>query len=53
MNSEDTLYGQIKNGVLTLSGNNASIRVDGGSLVVSDGPTQVPPDHRGPAPSLA
>src|SRR6516225_11436602 len=53
MNSEDTLYGRIKNGVLTLSGNNASIRVDGGHLVVSDGPTQVPPDHRGPAPSLA
>ena len=53
MNSEDTLYGRVKNGVLTLSGNNASIRVDGGHLVVSDGPTQVPPDHRGPAPSLA
>jgi CRISPR-associated endonuclease Cas1 len=52
MNSEDTLYGQIKNGVLTLSGNNASIRVDGGSLVLSDGPTLVPPDYRGPAPSL-
>jgi CRISPR-associated endonuclease Cas1 len=52
MNSEDTLYGRVKNGVLTLSGNNASIRVDGGSLVVSDGPTRVPPDHRGPAPSL-
>ena len=53
MNSEDTLYGRVKNGVLTLSGNNASIRVDGGHLVISDGPTQVPPDHRGPAPSLA
>ena len=53
LNSEDTLYGRVKNGVLTLSGNNASIRVDGGHLVVSDGPTQVPPGHRGPAPSLA
>jgi len=30
MDSEDTLYGRIKNGVLTLPGNNASIRVDGG-----------------------
>jgi CRISPR-associated endonuclease Cas1 len=51
MNSEDTLYGRIKNGVLTLSGNNASIRVDGGALVVSDGPVPVAPDYRGPAPS--
>jgi CRISPR-associated protein Cas1 len=49
MNSEDTLYGRIKNGVLTLSGNNASIRVDGGYLVVSDGPWPVSPDHVGPA----
>ena len=52
MNSEDTLYGRIKNGVLTLSGNNASIRVDGGYLVVSDGPTPVAAGHRGPAPSV-
>src|SRR6516225_4727149 len=49
MNSEDTLYGRIKNGVLTLSGNKASIRVDGGCLVVSDGPSLVGPDHVGPA----
>ena len=49
MNSDDTLYGRIKNGVLTLSGNNASIRVDGGYLVVSDGPWPVAPDHVGPA----
>ena len=49
MNSDDTLYGQVKNGVLTLSGNNASIRVDGGYLVVSDGPWPVAPDHVGPA----
>ena len=49
MNSEDMLYGRIKNGVLTLSGNNnASIRVDGGYLVVSDGPWPVAPDHVGP-----
>jgi CRISPR-associated protein Cas1 len=47
MNSEDTLYGRINNGVLTLSGNNASIRVDGGYLVVSDGPWPVAPDHVG------
>jgi hypothetical protein len=52
MNSEDTLYGRIKNGVLALSGNNASIRVDGGYLVVSDGPTPVSPDYCGPAPPL-
>ncbi len=53
MNSDDTLYGRIKNGVLTLSGNNASIRLDGGALVVSDGPSPVAPDHRGPAPPTA
>ena len=35
--------------MLTLSGNNASIRVDGGYLVVSDGPWPVAPDHVGPA----
>jgi CRISPR-associated endonuclease Cas1 len=35
--------------VLTLSGNNASIRVDGGYLVVSDGPWPVAPDYVGPA----
>jgi CRISPR-associated endonuclease Cas1 len=52
MNSDDTLYGRIKNGVLTLSGNNASIRVDSGALVVSDGPMLVAPGHRGPAPPL-
>jgi CRISPR-associated protein Cas1 len=49
MNSDDILYGRIKNGVLTLSGNKASIRVDGGHLVVSDGPWPVAPDHVGPA----
>ena len=43
-----TLYGRIKNGVLTLSGNNAGIRVDGGYLVVFDGPMPVAPDHVGP-----
>ena len=52
MNAEDTLYGRIKNGVLTLSGNNASIRVDGGCLVVSDGPTAVAASHEGKAPPL-
>ena len=52
MNSEDTLYGRIKNGVLTLSGNNASIRVDGGYLVVSDGPWPVAADHIGPTASI-
>ena len=49
MKSEDTLYGRIKNGVLTLSGNNASIRIDGGYLVVSDGPWPVASEHAGPA----
>jgi hypothetical protein len=33
--------------VLTLSGNNASIRVDGGYLIVSDGPWPVPPEQVG------
>lgn len=52
MNAGDTLYGRIKNGVLTLSGNNASIRVDGGCLVVSDGPTAVAANHEGKATPL-
>jgi len=52
MNSDDTLFGGNKNGVLTLSGNNASIRVEGGALVVSDGPRPVAPDHRGSAPPI-
>jgi CRISPR-associated protein Cas1 len=37
MNADDTLYGRIKNGVLTLSGNNSHITVDGGCLRISDG----------------
>jgi CRISPR-associated endonuclease Cas1 len=49
MNADDTLYGRIKNRVLTISGNNPSIRVDGGCLVVADGPMPVPANHRGPA----
>ena len=50
MNSGDTLYGRIRNRVLTVSGNSPSIRVDGGCLVVADGPMPVPANHRGPAP---
>src|SRR5438270_12038121 len=53
MNSADTLFGRIKNRVLTISGNNSSIRVDGGCLVVSDGPVPVAPDHKGPALPVA
>jgi len=52
MNSDDTLCGRVKNGVLTLSGNNASIRVDGGCLVVSDGPKAVAANHEGKAPPI-
>jgi len=49
MNSDDTLYGRIRNGVLILSGSSPSIRVDGGCLVVADGPVPVPASHRGRA----
>jgi CRISPR-associated endonuclease Cas1 len=35
----DQLYGRIQNRVLTLSGNNPSIRVANGLLVIQDGPT--------------
>ncbi len=49
MNSGDTLFGRIKNRVLTISGNNSSIRVEGGCLIVSDGPIPVAADHRGAA----
>jgi CRISPR-associated protein Cas1 len=52
LRSEDSLYGRIKNGVLTLSGNNASIRVDSGYLVVSDGPLPVAAGYRGPTPPV-
>jgi CRISPR-associated protein Cas1 len=52
VNSDDTLYGRIKNRVLTISGNNSSIRVDGGYLVVSDGPHTVPTNHGDQALSL-
>jgi CRISPR-associated endonuclease Cas1 len=51
VNSEDTLYGRISNRVLTISGNSPSIRVDGGCLVVSDGPMAVLANHCGPTPS--
>jgi CRISPR-associated protein Cas1 len=37
MNSDDTLFGQIRHGVLTLSGNLAKITVNGGCLCISDG----------------
>lgn len=40
MHTDDVLFGQIRNRVLTLSGNNASIRVDGGCLVICDGPAK-------------
>jgi CRISPR-associated endonuclease Cas1 len=49
---EDTLYGHVRNGVLTISGNNPSIRIDGGRLIVKDGPHIVPATHRGPAPPV-
>jgi CRISPR-associated endonuclease Cas1 len=49
MNSDDNLFGRIKNRVVTISGNNPSIRVDGGYLVISDGPVHVAADHDGPA----
>jgi CRISPR/Cas system-associated endonuclease Cas1 len=50
MNSDDTHYGRIRNRVLTVSGNNPSIRVDGGYLVISDGPMPVPSTYCGAAP---
>ena len=47
MNADDTLFGVVKNGILTISGNNPSIRVNGGCLVVSDGPVRVPANKKG------
>ena len=38
MNTDDALYGMVRNGVLTLSGNVPSIKVENGMLVVRDGP---------------
>jgi hypothetical protein len=46
----DQLYGRIRNGVLALSGNNPSIRVANGQLVIRDGPTAwVGPERHRPA----
>ena len=52
MDSGDDLYGRIRNGVLTISGSNPSIKVENGLLVVRDGPRPIPDDLRGPAPPL-
>lgn len=52
MDSGDDLYGRIRNGVLTISGSNPSIKVENGMLVVRDGPRPVPDDLRGPAPPV-
>jgi CRISPR-associated endonuclease Cas1 len=38
VNSDDVLYGAVRHGVLTLSGNASSIRVENGMLAVRDGP---------------
>jgi CRISPR-associated endonuclease Cas1 len=35
---DDVLFGRAKNGVVVLSGGNPSVRVDGGWLVIRDGP---------------
>lgn len=43
MNSDDTLYGVVRHGTLALSGNNPSIRVDGGTIIVADGPQSYRP----------
>ena len=42
MDSGDDLYGRIRNGVLTISGSNPSIKVENGLLVVRDGPRPSP-----------
>jgi hypothetical protein len=53
MNSDDVLFGRVVRGVLTLSGDAPSIKVEDGMLVVRDGPHVVPPDWQGPAPPAA
>jgi CRISPR-associated endonuclease Cas1 len=35
---EDVLFGRVKNGVVVLSGGNPSVRIDGGRLIIRDGP---------------
>jgi CRISPR-associated endonuclease Cas1 len=52
MESEDTLFGRVRHGVLTLSGDAPSIKVENGMLVVRDGPHVVPADFSGPAPPV-
>jgi hypothetical protein len=52
MQHDDTLYGRVSKGVLTISGNTASIKVENGMLVVRDGPHGVPAELNGPAPPV-
>ena len=44
MDADDTLFGRVQHGVLTLSGDAPSIKVENGMLVVRDGPRVIPSD---------
>ncbi len=52
MDMDDTLFGRVRHGVLTLSGDAPSIKVENGMLIVRDGPHVLPPDWQGPAPPV-
>ena len=43
MHADDTIYTRIKNGVVVVSGTGPAIRIDGGRLVIRDGPLETPP----------
>jgi len=43
MHADDTIYTRVRNGVVVVSGTGPAIRIDGGRLVIRDGPLETPP----------
>src|SRR6516225_8101676 len=43
MHADDTIYTVVRNGGVVVSGTGPAIRIDGGRLVIRDGPLETPP----------
>ena len=43
MHADDTIYTRVRSGVVVVSGTGPAIRIDGGRLVIRDGPLDTPP----------
>ena len=43
MHADDTIYTRVRSGVVVVSGTGPAIRIDGGRLVIRDGPKETPP----------